>query len=560
MLLQENCFTPFKDSISSYTLPNHFTFPFYYQPHPLCLLAAKELQHHLQTQKDWTHNFGITGNKAAAIGKMFGVLLVQNKDNEIGYLAAFSGKLADKNHLPKFVPPVFDMLAEDGFYMQEQLKINQISDLISRLGKNPQIAVLERLLKSEVESSTLKINHHRAKMIEGRKIRKARRVAAEITLNTHDFLKLKDQLAKESIKHKNQLRDLNSHCNESIQKAEEKLIQFTAELSTLKSQRKQRSAALQQKLFEQYRFLNSQGTLKNLCDIFKQTAQLTPPAGAGECAAPKLLHYAFKSQMKPLAMAEFWWGDSPKSEIRQHLNFYPACHGKCQPILGHMLEGIKMDKNPLLTAAGKGSQIEIIYEDKYMLVINKPSELLSVPGKDIKDSVYQQIKLSYPLATGPLVVHRLDMATSGLMLIALSSEAHKKLQKQFIKRTIKKRYVALLDGLVKQDEGTIDLPLRVDLDDRPRQLVCYQHGKSAKTLWQVIERKNNQTKVYFYPITGRTHQLRVHSAHINGLYTPIVGDDLYGNRANRLHLHAESIEFTHPDTRELMKFQLDASF
>ncbi|NOR79580.1 MAG: RNA pseudouridine synthase [Methyloprofundus sp.] len=560
MPAQENYFTPFKESIGSYTLPELFTFPFYYQPHPLCLLAAKELQNHLKTQQEWRHNFGITGDKETAIGKMFGVLLVQNKSGRIGYLAAFSGKIAGKNHLPKFVPPVFDILAEDGFFMAGQSEINRISEQIKHLEKNPRISELEILLNTEIDASLLHIKAHRERMIEGRKTRKHQRLAAEKDMNTDDFLQLKDQLGKESILAKNQLRDLTIYWDERVQKAKENLQQLTTELSTLKNQRKALSTSLQQKIFEQYRFLNVKGISKSLCDIFKDTAQLTPPSAAGECAAPKLLQYAFKYGMKPLAMAEFWWGESPKSDIRKHLNFYAACQGKCQPILGHMLEGIKMDKNPLLSNPAAGKVLEIVYQDEVMLVINKPAEFLSVPGKNIEDSVYLRIKQSYPRATGPLIVHRLDMSTSGLMLIALSKEAHKNLQKQFIKRTIKKRYVALLEGLIKDDEGTIDLPLRLDLDDRPRQLVCYEHGRPAKTQWKVIERKNNQTKIYFYPITGRTHQLRVHSAHSKGLNMPILGDDLYGNKASRLHLHAEYLELNHPITRELMHFQLAAKF
>jgi len=560
MHLQENCFTAFKHPISSFQLPERFTFPFYYQPHPLCSLAAKELQTHLQTQKDWKHNFGIANNKTNAIGKMFGVLLVQNKDNEVGYLAAFSGKVANSNHLPKFVPPVFDMLADDGFFKTEQLEINRINQLIADLEKNPQLLAFENALNAEIQSSSVKVKEHRERMIAGRKNRKARRLAAKTKLNATDFLQLKEQLGKQSVKDKNQLRDLNIYWGERIKKAEDCLKPLSSELSNLKQQRKDLSTTLQQKLFDQYRFLNSKGISKNLSVIFKGTSRLTPPAGAGECAAPKLLQYAFKWQMKPLAMAEFWWGESPKSEIRQHLNFYPACHGKCKPILDHMLEGIKLDKNPLLEPPTPETAITIVYQDDDLLVINKPAELLSVPGKDIEDSVYFRIKQSYPNASGPLLVHRLDMPTSGLLLIALSKEAHKNLQRQFIKRTIKKRYIALLEGLVAEDEGIIELPLRVDLDDRPRQLVCHEHGKPAKTRWKVIERKDHKTKVYFYPITGRTHQLRLHSAHLNGLNMPIVGDDLYGNRARRLHLHAEFIEFNHPTTQELMHFQLDPDF
>jgi len=558
--LQENHFTPFQQSIAAYALPERFTFPFYYQPHPLCLLAAKELQTHLDTQTQWQHNFGLTGDTDTAIGKMFGVLLVQNKQGELGYLAAFSGKLADRNHLPNFVPPVFDMLAEEGFFLAGQAEINHINEQIKNLEDNPQIPVLELALKSEKNLASADIQTHRQLMIAGRKTRKNRRVSAQQTLTPEDFLQCKEQLSKESIQDKNQLRDLNVYWEARIHNAERQVDHVTAKLNTLKQQRKFLSANLQQQLFENYRFLNDKGVYKNLCDLFKDTPQRVPPAGAGECAAPKLLHYAFQQEMKPLAIAEFWWGTSPKSEIRQHLNFYAACQGKCQPILAHMLEGMSIDDNPLLTNPAEGKMIQIVYEDEAMVVINKPSEFLSVPGKSIEDSVYLRMKQRYPQASGPLIVHRLDMSTSGLMVIALSKAVHKVLQKQFINRTVKKRYVALLDGEITQQEGIIDLPLRVDLDDRPRQLVCYQYGKTAKTKWQVIERNKKQTKVYFYPITGRTHQLRVHSAHINGLNTPIVGDDLYGNKTSRLHLHAETLELDHPVTRESMHFQVEAEF
>ncbi|MCW8932733.1 MAG: RluA family pseudouridine synthase [Gammaproteobacteria bacterium] len=560
MLLKENYFIPFNESIDSYELPQRFTFPFYYQPHPLCLIAAKELQNYLKTQTEWHHNFGLSDDKNFVIGKMFGVLLVQNKQNEIGYLAAFSGKLAGKNHFSKFVPPVFDLLEDDGFFKIGQLEINEINGQIEILEKNPQIFEYEMIVKSEKESSILKIEEQRKLIIEGRKNRKYLRSSAEKNMNSNDFLQLKERLSKESVNEKNQLKKLKKYWANRIDIAEKNYNRFIDEITVLKNKRKDLSAILQKKIFSQYCFLNSKGISKSLGDIFIETSQQTPPAGAGECATPKLLQYAFKSEMKPLAMAEFWWGASPKSEVRKHLNFYPACHGKCKPILGHMLEGIEIDDNPLINNSFDNKTIDIIYEDDVMLVINKPAEFLSVPGKDIEDSVYLRIKQLYPKATGSLIVHRLDMSTSGLMLIALTKESHKNLQKQFIKRSIKKRYIALLNGLITEEEGVIELPLRVDLDDRPRQLVCYEYGKSAKTLWRVIERRNNQTKVYFYPETGRTHQLRVHSAHYKGLNSPIVGDDLYGVNANRLHLHAEFIEFKHPASGELMSFQIEAEF
>lgn len=351
MLLQENHFIHFKQAIHSYALPKAFPFPFYYQPHPLCMLAAKELQEHLATQTEWQHNFGIAGDQKTAIGKMFGVFLVQNVQGEIGYLCAFSGKLACTNHLPKFVPPVFDMLADDSFFLPAQAEINQINERIKHLQNNPKILKLEGLLKAAIETSALQIKAHRESMIADRKKRKVLRLAAKAEQNAGDFLQFNNQLSKQSVKQKIQLRDLNLYWGDRIQAAQDNLNQLTAEISALKNQRKNLSAALQQQIFAQYQFLNIKGNTKSLSDIFQATSQLTPPAGAGECAAPKLLHYAFNKQIRPLAMAEFWWGASPKSEIRKHLNFYHACLGKCQPILEHMLDGMKIDENPLLNSA-----------------------------------------------------------------------------------------------------------------------------------------------------------------------------------------------------------------
>ncbi|MGR5146898.1 pseudouridine synthase [Photobacterium alginatilyticum] len=555
----ENCFTPFKESIDTYCLPERFTFPFYYEPHPLCLLAAKELQHHLETQTEWQHNFGLSEDKTAPIGKMFGVLLVQNEQGEIGYLSAFSGKMADQNLLSHFVPPVFDMLAEDSFFLSEQLEINKLTAVIKKLASNPEIEVTHQSLKQEQAESRKQLEAHRSRMVEGRKIRKALRANGD-ALSSDELQELKKRLSQESVIEKLQLRDLKLHWESRLGALQQQLNELTDEVNELKAKRKSLSSELQKKLFAQYRFLNIGGVEKDLNELFVDTTRKIPPAGAGECAAPKLLQYAFKWGMKPLAIAEFWWGSSPKSEIRQHKNFYPACKGKCQPILEHMLDGIEMDENPLLVNPCEGKTVEVIYQDDHMAVVNKPAEFLSVPGKTIEDSVYHRMKQQFPDAMGPLIVHRLDMSTSGLMVIALSHRANKSLQKQFIQRTVQKRYVALVDGLIEQDEGIIKLPLRGDIDDRPRQLVCYQHGKPAETKWEVIERKNARTKVYLYPKTGRTHQLRVHCAHIEGLHMPMIGDDLYGKKANRLHLHAERLELTHPITNEFMQFQVEAEF
>nr|WP_294935382.1 RluA family pseudouridine synthase [uncultured Flavobacterium sp.] len=556
------CFIPFKGTIDSYVLPERFTFPFYYEPHPLSILAAKELQQYLEHQTEWDHNFGLDNNQEGlAIGKMFGVMVVRNQHSEIGYLAAFSGKLANQNQLPLFVPPIFDMLEEESFFIKGIKELTQINTTIDTLESSPEFLELSELLKTETASASAKLEDQKAKMIEAKKTRKQLRKKLEA--ENHDpatLEKLMNDLVRESLKDKFLLRELTEYLEERLSKIKLQLEVFTNEISFLKEERKGKSADLQQQLFDQYHFLNNHGETKSLCDIFANTALVKPPAAAGECAAPKLLQYAYSHNLQPIAMAEFWWGQSPKSEIRKHGHFYPACRGKCEPILGHMLEGLNVDENPLLINPALGVELETIYEDDYLAIINKPAEFLSVPGINIMDSVYERMKLKYPSATGPLIVHRLDMATSGLMLIAKDKETHKLLQSQFIKRTVKKRYVALLNGIVTDAEGEINLPLRIDLDDRPRQLVCYEYGKTAKTKWKVIERSDKQTRVHFWPVTGRTHQLRMHASHALGLNSPIVGDDLYGTKAKRLHLHAEWIEFRHPITKETMTFQVNPDF
>lgn len=566
------CFTSFSQSIDNYALPERFTFPFYYEPHPLCELAANQLQRHLEGQTEWQHNFGLdnqlstTENNEKAIGKMFGVLLVQHSSGKIGFLSAFSGKVADSNHLPHFVPPVFDMLEEDGFFKAELAEITEINATIKLQQTNPLLSNLAAAVKAETSASQEQLEAQRQVMIEGRKSRKEQRAEAEINanngsqeaINTLEELKIK--LGKESVQEKNTLRDLKIFWDNKISRIQLQLDELNNTLSTLKTTRKNLSNALQKKLFQQYKFLNTHGIEKDLNAIFKDTPNHIPPAGSGECAAPKLLQYAFTNKLKPLALAEFWWGVAPKSEIRQHKKFYASCQSKCQPILGHMLDGIEMDENPLLVNPAEGKDIDIIYEDEFMLIINKPADFLSVPGKNIQDSVYTRIQQRYPNATGGLIVHRLDMATSGLMVLGLTKKAHKRLQKQFINRTVEKRYTALIDGLLIQDDGMITLPLRGDLYDRPRQLVCFEHGKPAETTYQVIERIKDKTKVYLYPKTGRTHQLRVHCAHHLGLNMPITGDDLYGKKANRLHLHAGYLSLTHPMTKEPMEFDIEAEF
>jgi tRNA pseudouridine32 synthase/23S rRNA pseudouridine746 synthase len=361
-------------------------------------------------------------------------------------------------------------------------------------------------------------------------------------------------LKEESIRQQIQFKQEHYSKKVVLDELEESLRLFDNQLAELREKRAAMSADIQKRIFQSYTFLNSTLETKSLLAIFKETPFKTPPAGAGECAAPKLLQYAFLNQLKPIALAEFWWGISPESEVKIHQEFYPACRGKCEPILSHMLQGIELDINPMSINPAEGKELEILFEDEYLLLVNKPAEFLSVPGKTITDSVQTRIQHLYPYATGPLLVHRLDMSTSGIILIAKKKDIHESLQKQFLKRSVEKRYIALLQGYVKSSHGEIELPLRVDLEDRPRQLVCYEHGKHALTKYEVLER------VYFYPHTGRTQQLRVHAAHASGLNAPIIGDDLYGQKADRLYLHAEYFSFWHPITKERVEITCPAPF
>ncbi|MFT2090128.1 pseudouridine synthase [Paraglaciecola sp. 2405UD69-4] len=557
---ENSCFTYFTESVENYALPERFTFPFYYEPHPLCVLAAEQVQKYLQSQTSWYHNFGLGDDPDLIIGKMFGVLLVKNAQGELGFITAFSGKLAKQNLLKGFVPPVFDLLAKDSFFLAEQLAIYQLNEQIETQENAPELLNLTKQLDEVKSDFNCKLNSLKEELIANRKARKAKRKTLAIQSDKNEDAL--GELAKQSVYDKWRLRDLTEQSESAIENVQQRLVKLTHEIASLKLQRKQLSANLQNKIFSQYQFLNQALVPKSLLDIFAETPLNTPPAGAGECAAPKLLHYAFKQNLTPLAMAEFWWGASPKSEIRKHKQYYPACMGKCHPILKHMLQGLDVEDNPLIQNCGAGKILDIVYQDEDIVIVNKPTEFLSVPGKDISDSVYLRIKQQFPEATGPLIVHRLDMSTSGLMVLALNPRANKFLQKQFIQRDVHKEYVALVEGIPEHEQGEINLPMRGDYYDRPRQIICKQDGKPAKTFWQVIERfpHINQTKVLLKPYTGRTHQLRLHCAHGEGLNMPIVGDDLYGLRTHRLHLHAQSLTIRHPKSKELMTFNVEAEF
>ena len=560
----------FKKPVSHLALPEKFTYPFHYTPHPLCVLAAEEVKEYIASRKEWQEEL--------ASGKMFGVLIVQtdngitnNEENQIGYLAAFSGNLGGKNLHPYFVPPVYDLLQPEGFFKIEEEQISAINIRIRELENSGSYLDSKEKWKIETEQAKAVLNQAKAEL-------KMAKEAREIRRQSSPELSGEEQasLIRESQYQKAEYKRLEKKWKKRLEELETEVRHFDIEIERLKTERKERSAALQRKLFEQFRMLNAQGEVKDLYTIFEQTVQKVPPAGAGECALPKLLQYAYLHQLKPLAMAEFWWGDSPKNEIRHHGYYYPSCKGKCEPILQHMLQGLEVDENPLLNPIHEEEELEIVFEDEWLLVINKPAGMLSVPGKaEDRDSVYHRLKKKYPEATGPMIVHRLDMATSGLLLVAKTKEVHQDLQAQFANRSIKKRYVAVLDGIVLSERtGRIELPLCLNPLDRPRQIVSKEYGKEAITEYKIIsesekiidesERSINEprkyTRIVFYPLTGRTHQLRVHAAHPEGLGCPILGDELYGKKADRLYLHAEYIEFRHPIYGDIFRIQKKADF
>lgn len=604
----------FKKPVSHLALPEKFTYPFHYTPHPLCVLAAEEVKEYIASRKEWQEEL--------ASGKMFGVLIVQtdngitnNEENQIGYLAAFSGNLGGKNLHPYFVPPVYDLLQPEGFFKIEEEQISAINIRIRELENSSSYLDSKEKWKIETEQAKAVLNQAKAEL-------KMAKEAREIRRQSSPELSEEEQasLIRESQYQKAEYKRLEKEWKKRLEELETEVRHFDIEIERLKTERKERSAALQRKLFEQFLMLNAQGEVKDLYTIFEQTVQKVPPAGAGECALPKLLQYAYLHQLKPLAMAEFWWGDSPKNEIRHHGYCYPSCKGKCEPILQHMLQGLEVDENPLLNPVHEEEELEIVFEDEWLLVVNKPAGMLSVPGKaEDRDSVYHRLKKKYPEATGPMIVHRLDMATSGLLLVAKTKEVHQDLQAQFANRSIKKRYVAVLDGAIIKTEketkpiaekaillaketvstkktakaertgntGRIELPLCLNPLDRPRQMVSSEHGKEAITEYQIIseseritsesentfnesnridesERNINEsrkyTRIVFYPLTGRTHQLRVHAAHPEGLGCPILGDELYGKKADRLYLHAEYIEFRHPIYGDILCIQKEADF
>lgn len=554
--------------LSGIDFPERMNNPLDYQPHPLCIAVCKELQTYLSEREDWREEIDK--------GKMFGVLIVENAQPasgapKIGYLAAYSGQIGGRSDWDDFVPAVFDYLQPDGYFKTHEAEISGINQSIRKLEANTHMKEAKGLILQLQEERKHTIAAYQEKIKKAKAKRDARREAG--SLNPEE----EAEMVKESQFMKAELRRLKKSLSEKTS-LETEYEAYQADILSLKQLRKTLSDALQQWLFSQFRMQNHEGESKDLLEIFRDAAlrdypqatiatsriaalKMVPPAGSGECCEPKLLQYAYSLGYKPLQMAMFWWGESPQEEIRHHLHFYPACNGKCKPILQWMLPASTFE--PAAVDLSLYNKVETLYEDREIAVIHKPEGLLSVPGKDAaQPSVYALMRSKYPEATGPLIVHRLDMSTSGVMMIAKTEFAYHRLQKAFLNHQIQKKYVAIISGKVIPEKGIISLPLMPDYLDRPRQIVDHEQGKEAITEYEVLEPVDDfHLRIALYPKTGRTHQLRVHCAHQEGLNAPILGDPLYGNeKAARLHLHAEEITFEHPLTGKKMTITRKADF
>jgi len=536
--------------------PQRMNNPFYYEPHLLSIQAVNEVvaflkgnaeQHFLPTKAEESFVHDIKE------GKMFGVLVVERMaedggDNEIGYLAGYSGQIGGRSDWEGFVPAIFDYLQPDGYFKQHEAEIVGVSKEIALLENSEEYSRARQALTDVKQQAEREIADYKAMMQRSKMERNERR---QVLREVSNKAELGDKMVRESQFQKAELRRIKKRWAAEIAHVEADVQQIETKLTALRQRRHAMSDALQQWLFSQFVLLNAHDERRSLLEIWKNEL---PPAGAGECCEPRLLQWAFRHRMRPLCIAMFWWGESPKEEVRHHLQFYPACNSKCKPILTWMLRGVDMEANTLEDDVRQN--LTVLYEDESICVVNKPAGMLAVQGKSKRESVQSVMQKRYPHAESPLIVHRLDMATSGLMVITKTTEAYQCLQQQFAKREVKKRYVAVLSHEEECRSGEILLPLRPDLNDRPRQIVDFEYGRKAETSYKTEGGK----RIYLYPHTGRTHQLRVHCAHADGLNNPIQGDELYGTRADRLYLHAEELSFRHPTTHEWVTFHAPCPF
>ena len=525
-------------------LPQRFTCPYCYEPHPLALIAVKQVQQYVSSRTDWADELDA--------GKMLGVLVAQDAQGQLGFLAAFSGNLAGSVHHDFFVPPVYDLLDPQGEFKRGEAQITAINHEVERLKHSPELAAMMKREAEEKQLMGAEIEAFKEMMAQHKLTRDQRRQDPDITPSELE------ELLNQSRFEKAELRRIRQRHEEKQREITAEIADFNHHIAELKARRKAMSEALQERIFRLFVVSNALGERRDLVEVFRPLGTL-PPAGAGECCAPRLLNFAYNNGLSPVCMAEFWWGASPVGEVRHHGHFYPACRSKCKPILDFMMQGLDVEDNALGQPLDDMT-LDVVYDDQWLTVLNKPSGMLTVPGKLLEDTLLTRFQAAHPEAVGPIVVHRLDQETSGLVIFAKDKATHKSLQQQFESHSIKKRYIALLDGLVENDGGVIDLPLLPDINDRPRQRVDKEYGKPSVTRYQVLEHGGAQTRVAFIPLTGRTHQLRVHASHPLGLNCPIVGDRLYGTAATRLMLHAERITFTHPVTGQQITLDCPPEF
>ena len=492
-------------------------------------------------------------NSEFAKGKMIGVLVVKEEDSSIGYLTAFSGNIGGKSIIKGFVPPIYDLINPEGEFKKGEAEISSINMLISQLTSSSELAALKTELTEAEQDRDSQIAQMRIRMSDSKKKREEIRK----TCSNESLLA---SLTHESQFEKAELKRLKTSCEKRISDIRIRMNGYIEEIENLKHKRAAMSEKLQDWIFRQYIVHNALGATASISDLFCGLG-LIPPGGTGECAAPKLLEYAYRNGLEPLAMGEFWYGRSPETAVRTHGHFYPSCTSKCGPLLSYMLDGLQIeDTNNQRINETKDTPV-IIFEDKTLVVAEKPSGMPSVPGLDGNQSLLEWLE---ERTENIQAVHRLDMDTSGVMIFAKSTDSAVNLRSQFEEHTVRKTYMARICGDGKSspaESGAISLPLSPDYDERPRQKVDSKGGKEAYTEYKIVERNADDTiDILLYPSTGRTHQLRVHCAHTLGLACPILGDRLYGsatiynNRHTRLHLHALSITFRHPVTEEELTF------
>ncbi len=546
--------------------------PFSYTPHSLCTEAAAAVQHYLDT----TPQLMALEHQ----GKMFGVLVVRTATGERGFVAAYSGLLSGRNNWPWFVPPVFDAQQPDGHFKVNERHISHLNHLIASTEQSEAYRQAQATLATVEHDAEAQLCEAREALRRRKALRDQRR--QEALTSTPLTAAEQQAMVRESQYDKAELRRIKKRLSDNTMVAKQALSEYEDQLKTWRDDRHRESEALQQWLFTQYKVCNARGETRTLLDLFAEETGQLPPAGAGDCCAPKLLQYAYKHGLQPLAIAEFWWGPPSNDYLRQPGHYYPACQSKCRPILPFMLQGL--DVEPDRSAERTHDMPTVLYADDSIVVIDKPAGMLSVPGKDenrlsAEQFVRQQFNIPAEVTA---VVHRLDMDTSGLLVFARTQAAQRALQTQFLKRTVKKRYEALLSWQTVGDgaRNIISLPLRPDIENRPRQMVDKLHGKTAITCFELGEvLPNGCQRVSLWPLTGRTHQLRVHCMHPEGLCSPIAGDPLYIRYASssdtestvcsdtedaicadilpnpgRLCLHAAQLTFVHPVTGKTMTF------